>query len=83
MSARAPKVDREAVKQSMTQLGRRIAGARAERNLSQAEVAAIAETSPARVSAIENATDSPRIDTIVRVAQAVGLDVTVRETVAA
>jgi transcriptional regulator with XRE-family HTH domain len=83
MNARAgTPVDREAVQQMMVRLGRRIAGARAERSLSQVEVAELAETSPARVSAIENATDSVRIDTIVRVAQAVGLEVALRETAA-
>src|SRR5689334_2296595 len=80
MTARA--VDRDAVQMVVAKLGRRIAGARAERSLSQAEVAELAETTAARISAIENATDSARIDTIVRVAQAVGLELTLREAAA-
>jgi transcriptional regulator with XRE-family HTH domain len=84
MTARAhPPVDRDAIQQAMKRLGRRIAGARTERSLSQVEVAEMAETSPARVSAIENATDSARIDTIVRVATAVGLELSLRDVAAA
>jgi transcriptional regulator with XRE-family HTH domain len=83
MSASSPEtVDREAVQRTVVNLGRRIAGARAYRNLSQADVARVAETTPARISAIENATDDCRIDTIARVAQAVGLELSLSETAA-
>lgn len=70
------------VRETVVNIGRRIAGARAYRNLSQADVATAAETTPARVSQIENASASPRLDTIVRVARAVGLEVTLRESAA-
>ena len=75
-------VDRDEVRRAVANIGRRIAGERAYRNLSQAEVARIAETTPSRVSAIENASIDARIDTIARVAQAVGLELTLREPAA-
>jgi transcriptional regulator with XRE-family HTH domain len=73
-------IDHEAVVKAAASIGRRIAGARAYRSLSQSDVARIAETTPSRVSAIENASIYARIDTILRVAQAVGLEVTLTET---
>jgi len=75
-------LDRAAVQRMIARLGRKIAGARVERSMSQADVAELAETTPARVSEIENAAKLARIDTIARIAQAVGLEITVRNDAA-
>lgn len=63
-------------------IGRRIAGARVQRSLSQADVARIARTSTGRISALENGKDDVRLDTLARVASAVGLEVTLQESAA-
>jgi ribosome-binding protein aMBF1 (putative translation factor) len=79
MSASATPVDREAVQQTLERVGKRIEDARTDRKLSRAAVAAAAETSPTRVLDLERANNSARLDTVVRVAQAVGLELTLTE----
>ncbi len=61
-------------------LGRQVAEAREGLKLSPAEVAARAETSPTRVYSIEGAKNFARIDTLIRVAKVVGLEVTLAKT---
>lgn len=80
--AKAMRVDREKSSDNVKKLGRKIAGARAEHGFSQADVAKAAETTPARISALENATASPHIDTVARVAQVLGLEIALREPAA-
>lgn len=51
--------------------------ARADKRLSQIEVAEIAGTSPSRVSELESGKSDPRLSTLARVADALGLAVNV------
>jgi DNA-binding XRE family transcriptional regulator len=51
--------------------------ARADRRLSQIEVARQAGTSPGRVSELESGKSDPRLSTLIRIAGALGLDVRV------
>lgn len=82
MSARVTAGHRHDRSDPLVKLGRRIAGARAERGLSQIDVARAARTSAARISNIERAASDVRLDTLVRVAEAVGLEITLRERAA-
>lgn len=72
----------EQAQSSVSRIGRRLAGARVERSLTQAEVAQRARTSAAQISEIESGKINARVDTIARVAQAVGLELTLREPAA-
>lgn len=51
--------------------------ARAEKRLSQIEVAQQAGTSPSRVSELENGNADPRLSTLARIADVLGMRVTV------
>lgn len=63
------------VKQLRESLASKVRMARADKRLSQAEVAERAGTSPVRIWEIENGNADPRLSTIVRVAGALGLQV--------
>lgn len=65
------------VKRTREQLALMVRGRRAERNLSQSELAQNAGISPARISEIENEQSDPRLSTLVRLADALDLDVRV------
>lgn len=58
-------------------LAERVRMARAGKRLSQTEVAQRAGTSVARVSEIENCLADPRLSTVVRIAEALDIDVTI------
>jgi DNA-binding XRE family transcriptional regulator len=73
----------EAVERTCDELGRELRSARAGRRLTQQEVARIAGTSPVRVSAIETGKDAVRVDTLARIAKAVGLRLTLVHDAAA
>lgn len=79
MSANTKSADGQA---TVTKIGRRLAGARVERGLTQAEVAERANATPGQVSEIESGKTRARLDTIARVAEAVGLELTLREPAA-
>jgi ribosome-binding protein aMBF1 (putative translation factor) len=56
-------------------IGRRLAGARVERGLSQAQLAQVVGTSPARISTVETARADIQLGTLTRIATALGLRV--------
>ena len=51
-------------------VGRRIRAAREQKNLTQEELAALVDISPAHISIIERGTKIPRLDTFVSIANA-------------
>jgi transcriptional regulator with XRE-family HTH domain len=69
-------VSQDDVTSVVERIGRRIAGARVERGLSQSKLAELAKTSASRIGALERADDHVRLDTLIRVAKAVGFRVT-------
>lgn len=75
MNTRAQEHDAD-VDAVLDEIGREIAGARAKLRLSQAETAKRAGTSIPRVSDVETARARVRVDTLARIARAVGLRVT-------
>lgn len=69
-------IDEQAVAQSVGDIGEELRMARARLRLTQGEVARRARTSPVRVSAFENGREMIRVDTLARIAGALGLRVT-------
>jgi len=66
----------DTVRKEVERIGRRVAAARAERRLTQEDVATLAGVPAARVSKLEIAAVAVRIDTLTKIAGAVGLRIT-------
>lgn len=54
-------------------VGQRIKAARERKNMTQEDLAALIDISPAHISVIERGTNIPRIDTFVAIANALGV----------
>lgn len=68
----------EVVADLRASIAKHIRMARAEKRLSQAEVASMAKTTPARVSELENIRCDPRLSTLVRIAAVLEVTLIVR-----
>lgn len=59
----------------MKQLGKAVERERKAQNLSQRQLALMAETTQAHISGIENATCDVRIGSLIRISEALGIEV--------
>lgn len=71
-----------APRKTVQHLGEIVRVARARQRLSQAQVAKLAGTSPVRLSEIESGTGDPRLSTVERITDVLGLSIAVTEPAA-